>query len=146
MYNPNLTNMKTIRIKKNYEFSPNSKVLLHIGDKQVHIKGFESFSFTVDPGQEFFVSQQWTRSNKISYSQISDTSSFIIKPRLGKMLAFISLLIFAICTVIFVFTKYRWSFLPLTPVAFYVLLYLTILREKYLIIKPINEEQNSNSK
>jgi hypothetical protein len=135
--------MKTIRIKKNYEFSPNSKVLLHIGDKQVHIKGFESFSFTVDPGQEFFVSQQWTRSNKITYSQISDVSSFIIKPRLGKMLAFIALLIFAVCTAIFVFTKNRWSYLPLTPVAFYVLLYLTILREKYLIIKPDKEEFNS---
>lgn len=135
--------MKTIRIKKNYEFSPNSKVLLHIGDKQVQIKGFESFSFTVDPGQEFFVSQQWTRSNKISYSQISDISSFLIKPRLGKMLAFIALLIFVVCTVIFVFTKNRWSYLPITPVAFYILLYLTILREKYLIIKPDKEEFNS---
>jgi len=131
--------MKTIRIKKNYEFSPNSKVFLHIGDKQVQIKGFESFSFTIEPGQEFFASQQWTRSNKIMYSQISDISSYIIKPRLGKMLAFIALILFTVCTVIFIFTKYRWSYIPLALVAFYILLYLTILREKYLIIKPDKE-------
>ena len=127
--------MKTIRIKKNYEFSPNSKVFLHIGDKQVQIKGFESFSFTVEPGQEFFVSQQWTRSNKITYNQISDVTSFIIKPRLGKVLAFIALMIFAVCTVIFIFTKFRWSFIPLLPFALYVGLYLTVFKDRYLILE-----------
>ena len=127
--------MKTIRIKKNYEFSPNSKVFLHIGDKQVQIKGFESFSFSVELGQEFFVSQQWTRSNKITYNQIFGVTSFIIKPRLGKVLAFIALMIFAVCTVIFIFTKFRWSFIPLLPFALYVGLYLTVFKDRYLILE-----------
>jgi hypothetical protein len=135
--------MKTVKIRKNNEFSPDSKVFLHIGEKQIHIKGFESFSFNVEPGQEFFASQLWTKSNKITYNQLDNSSCLIIKPRLGKVLAFTSLMIFAACTLVFIFTKFRWSYIPLVLIGFYVLFYLTILRDKYLIIKPYKEEIKS---
>jgi hypothetical protein len=126
--------MKTIRIKKNYEFSPNSKVIIHVGENRTIIKGFESFSFTIEPGQEIYASQLWTKSNMISYDQIDDLSTFVIKPRLGKMLAFIALMVFAACTALFIFTRFRWSYLPLTFIAFYALLYITVLKDRYLII------------
>ncbi len=132
--------MKTIKIKKNHEFSPNSKIILHIGEKQMQIKGFESFSYIIEPDQEFFASQLWTRSNKIGYAQVEDGLSYIIKPRLGKVLAFISLVVFAACTILFIFTKFRWSYMPLSLIAVYVLLYLTFLKKKYLIIKCIKQE------
>jgi len=135
--------MKTIWIKKNYDFSPDSKVILHIGERKEFLKGFGSFSFTIDPDQEFYVSHQWTRSKRIAYKEIDENTSFLVKPRLGKVLAFVALLIFMICTVIFIFTRFRWSFIPLVPIAVYVMIYVTILRDKYLIIEPSKSDNES---
>ena len=132
--------MKTISIKKNYDFSPTSKVILHIGERKEYLKGFGSFSFTIGPDQEFYASHQWTRSNRIEYNEIGENTSFLVKPRFGKVLAFVTLLIFMICTVIFIFTRFRWSFIPLVPIAVYVLIYVTILSNKYLIIEPAKED------
>jgi predicted RND superfamily exporter protein len=136
--------MKTINIKKSNDFSPNSKVIIHIMEKKIHIKGFGSFSFNLEPGQEFFASQQWTQSNRIGYNQINDGSTFIIKPRLGKTLALVTLMITIVCMVIFVLTRFRWSFLPLIPIMIYVFVHITINKNKYLIIKPIVENEKIN--
>src|SRR4030042_71563 len=127
--------MKTITIKKNIEFSANSKVYLHLGSKCIHIKGFGPFSFTVEPGEVFYASQLWTQSNRIKYDQLNNNSSFLIKPRLGKVLAFIILVVFMICTLLFLFFRSRWSYMPLMPFVIYVGLYLSFLRNSYLIIK-----------
>jgi hypothetical protein len=37
---------------------------------------------------------------------------------------------------VFLTTKFRWSFIPILPIALYVIVYLTILKNKYLIISP----------
>jgi predicted RND superfamily exporter protein len=127
--------MKTISIRMNYDFSPTSKVILHIGERKEHLKGYRPFSFTVYPDQEFYVSHQWTNSNRIRYNEIGEDTSYLVRPRFGKVLAFVTLIIFMICTVIFIFTRFRWSFMPLVPIALYVVTYVTILRDKYLIIE-----------
>jgi hypothetical protein len=130
-----MNNMKTIKIKKSYDFSPNSKIYLHIGSRKVNIKGFGLFSLPVEPGEEFFASHLWTRSNKIPFEQLTNNSNYLIKPRMGKVLAFTSLIILMVCFCIFIFTKSRWSFLPLLPLAIYVGSFLTVLRNRYLIIE-----------
>lgn len=132
--------MKTISIKKDYDFSPTGKVILHIGERKEYLKGFGPFPFTIGPDQEFYASHQWTRSNRIEYNKIGENTSFLVKPRFGKVLAFVTLMIFMVCMVIFIFTRFRWSFIPLVPIAIYVLIYVTILSDKYLIIEPAKED------
>jgi hypothetical protein len=132
--------MKTIKIKKSYDFSANSKIYLQIGSKKMHIKGFGLFPITIEPGEDIYASHLWTRSKKMSYDQLTDSNSLIIKPRMGKLFAFIVLLILIICFCVFIFTKYRWSFIPLAPIALYVLVYISILKNRYLIIASSNVE------
>jgi hypothetical protein len=127
--------MKTISIKKNNEFSANSRVYVHSGSKRIHVIGYEPITLQVEPGQEFYGSQLWTQSNRLEYDQINDNSKFLIKPRLGKILAFVILVVFAICTVIFLFTRWRWSYVPLFPFVIYVGLYLSLLKNSYLILQ-----------
>lgn len=132
--------MKTFEIKKTNEFSAKSKVFLNIGTKKIHVKGFGSFPVIIEPNESVFASQLWTQSNKITYENLKDKSKMLITPRLNKMLAFIILMVFGICTLVFLFTKNRWSFVPLIPFIIYVLLYLTVLKNRYLIIKEAKGE------
>jgi hypothetical protein len=127
--------MKTINFRKNPEFSPDSKVVLHVGTKVIHIKGFGSFSVLAEPDEEVYASHLWTGSNKIDYNKIEDGNSFVIKPRLSKLLALIIGVVFLFCSTIFILTSYRWSFLPLIPFIIYIVIYLTILKDRYLIIE-----------
>ena len=127
--------MKTITIKKNYEFSQNSKVILHCGSKCIQIKGFGPISVSIEPGEELYATQLWTQSNRIRYDQVNDKASYVIKPRLGKMLAFIIFLVLIICIVWFIFTRSRLSVIPIVPFIIYVALYLSVLKNNYLIIK-----------
>ena len=132
--------MKTVTIKKSHEFSPNSKIYVKYGTKKLHIKGFGSYSLSVNPGEEIYTTHLWTQSNRIAYDKIVDESIFEIKPRLGKILAFIGIIIFSICFCIFLFTKSRFSFIPLVLIALYVIVYLTFLKNRYLIIKSCLDE------
>jgi hypothetical protein len=132
--------MKNFKICKSHELSSNSKIFLHIGEKRIHIKGFGLFKISLEPGQEFHASHQWTRSKKIKYEDIKNGSSFLIRPRIGRLFIFILLIVFSICTCIFLFTKFRWSFIPLAPFAIYILLYVSLFKDRYLIIEPIKEE------
>lgn len=132
--------MKTIKIKKNYDFSPNSKVVLHYGSSQIHIKGFDFFDLTLNPGESVFASQLWTRSKKLLYDDIPENSFYVIKPQLDKVLAFVIFIITLICIAIFLFTRWRWSFVPLIPFVIYVLLYLSLLRNRYLKIVRLIED------
>jgi hypothetical protein len=132
--------MKTIKIRKSTDFSDNSKVYLHIRNEKIHIRGFESISLSVNPGDILFASQQWAKSNKFSYDEIEDEASFVIKPKLGKVFAFINLIILMICYAIFHFTRSRWSFFPFIPSLIYIALYLTVLKNRYLIIDLIKKE------
>ena len=128
--------MKTIKIRKSHDFSSNSKVIVHIGSNQIHIKGFGSFAIDIEPNQEFYASHQWTSSNVISFNNVTENNTYSIKPRLGKLLALITLIVFVICTTFFLVTKFRWSYVLLLPIIIYVLMYLTILKNRYLIISP----------
>jgi hypothetical protein len=132
--------MKTIKIRKSTDFSENSKVYLHIGNNKMHIRGFESVSLSLSPGDKLYASQQWAKSNMVSYDQIEDEASFVIRPRLGKVFAFINLVILMICYAIFHFTRSRWSFFLLIPSLIYIALYITVLKNRYLIIELINKE------
>lgn len=127
--------MKTIKVRKSTDFSENSKVYLHMGTKKVHLRGYESFSFNVNPGEAIYATQQWTSSNRVSYEQVEDQSNYAIRPRLGKKFAFINLVILLICFAIFYFTRSKWSFFPFIPSIIYIGLYISLLREKYLIIE-----------
>jgi hypothetical protein len=136
--------MKTIKVRKSSDFSENSKVYLHIGGKRVHIKGLESISFQISPGEELYASQQWTTSKRISYDQIVDQSVFVIRPKLGKLFAFINLVILLICFAIFYFTRSRWSFFPLLPSVVLIGLYVIILKDRFLIIESYKTELSNN--
>lgn len=133
--------MKTIKITKSNDFSPNSKVILHVGSEKIHLKGFGSFSFSLSPGEEFYLTQQWAGSKIMAYEDMEEGSSFLVKPRLDKRLAFITLLVFIICTIIFFVIESRWSFFPLLPLIIYIILYLSVFRNRYLILQPVNDKK-----
>ena len=135
-FDPNQTAMKTVIFRKSKDFSSNSKVILHLGNDKTHIRGFGSYSFSIEPNQELFASQQWVRSEVISYATVNDNTTYLIKPKLDKLLAIITLIVFFVCAIVFLTTKSRWSFIPILPIALYVIVYLTILKNKYLIITP----------
>ena len=128
--------MKQIHIMKNKDFSVNSRVFLHVGDKKFHIKGYKSYSFHLEPGQEFFASHQWTRSNRILYNNVGDGSIFLIRPRLTQKHAYILLLSIVISIILIPITRSAWSFAAVIPINIYILSCITILKNRYLIIKP----------
>jgi hypothetical protein len=132
--------MKTISVRKSKEFSTNSTIYVHVGSKKIHIKGFGSFQIPIEPGDHLFATHLWTSSNKVSYENINPATSLLILPRLGKILAFNILIVFIACALIFIFFKSRWSFFPLIPFVIYVILYLTILKNRYLIIRDESKE------
>ena len=132
--------MKNIKIRKNRELSSSSKIYVHAGARKLYIKGFGEHNISINPDEEIYATHLWTGSNKIKYENINNDSSFLIRPRIGKLFVFISLVIFSICVCIFLFTKFRWSFIPLVPSAIYIFIYLSILKDRYLIIKPVKEE------
>ena len=132
--------MKTISIKKSYEFSPYSKIFIKYGTKNLHIKGFGSFSLSVSPGEDMYATHLWTQSNILTYDKIVDGSIYEIKPRLGKRLAYIGLTVFSICLCVFLFTKSPLSFIPLVPIALYVLIYLSVFKSRYLILESRMDE------
>ena len=127
--------MKNINIKKSWDFSPNSKIYLHIGPRRVHIKGFGLYSLSVEQGEDIYASHLWTKSQNITYDQLADNQSLFVKPRMGKLFAFIAFLLSMVCFCVFIFTRYWWSLMPVAPFAIYALLYTTILKDRYLIIK-----------
>jgi len=127
--------MKTLKIRKSTQFSEDSRIMVHTGEKSMYLRGFDPRTVTVEEGQELYASHQWTESNRINYSLLEDGLTYFIKPRLSKGLALIIFLTLMACGVFFYFTMNRWSFVPLLPLALYVLTYLTFLRKKYLIIE-----------
>lgn len=124
--------MKTINISKSSDFSSESKVILHIGSDHIHIKGFGSYTFSLGPRESFYLTHQWTSSPKMYYEDLAESNSLIIKPRLDKRFLFIIVYVLILCTIIFFIFKSRWSFLPILPFVFYIIMYLSILRNKYL--------------
>ena len=133
-------NMKSVKIRKNHELSSSSKIYIHVGERKIHIKGFGEHSVSINPGEEFRVTHLWTGSKILKYDDLSDVSTFLVKPRIGKLFGLVLLVVFSICTCIFLFTRFRWSFIPLVPFAIYIFIYMSILKDRYLIIKPIKEE------
>jgi hypothetical protein len=132
--------MKSIKIKKSQDFSSNSKVFINIGIKKIHIKGFGLYNILLEPGEEIYASHLWTGSRKMRYENITDNSTLLIKPLMGKFFLLFVLFIFSICVCISIFTKSKWSFFPLAPIAVYIALYLTVLKNRYLIIEKDQSE------
>jgi hypothetical protein len=127
--------MKTIKIRKSKYFSSNSKIFAKTESNKLFLKGFGLFTISVNPGENLFATQLWTSSNKVSYDEIMDGSTLIVRPRLGRNLVVIITIIFVLGVVVFSLTKFKWSFIFLLPFAIYILLYLTIFKNKYLILK-----------
>jgi hypothetical protein len=127
--------MKNIIIKKSNYFSGTSNIYLNVGSRKVLIKGFGSYTIPVSEGENIYASQLWTESNRIDYNRLEEGISLLIKPRLSKLFALIIGIVFLLCSIVFIFTRIRWSFLPLIPFAIYIGVYLTILRDRYLIIE-----------
>lgn len=124
--------MKTIILSKSNDFSPESKLILHTSSEKIHIRGFGSFTFYLNPGESFYLTHQWTSSPKLHYDDLDVENSLIVKPRLDKRFLFIVLFVLILCTIIFFLFKSRWSFLPILPFVVYILIYLSIFRRKYL--------------
>lgn len=128
--------MKTIKITKSRDFATNSKVLLHVGSEITHLDGFGSFTFSLNPGEQFYLTHQWVSSKKVSYEKVTDGSFYLVKPRLDKRLAFITLFVFTLCMIFFFIFHSRWSFIPLLPIVIYVLLFLTVWKDRYIFLEP----------
>lgn len=125
--------MKTILISKTNDFSDESKLILHIYSEKIHIKGFGSYKFSLNPGDSFYLTHQWTSSPKMYYDNLAEENSLIVKPRLDKRLLILIMVTLILCSIVFFILKSRWSFLPMIPFVVYILIYLTILRKKYLV-------------
>ncbi len=130
--------MKNVRIRKGHDLSAKSKVFVNINSKKVHLKGFDFGTFSIEPGEELYASQNWTRSRKIGYEQLEDGSTLLVKPRIGKLFAFITIVVFSLCLLFFLFTRNRWSFIPLAPFGLTALLMVSLLKNRYLKILPID--------
>ena len=91
-------------------------------------------------GEKISASQLWTGSNKIDFDELEEGISLVIKPRLSRLLALIIGIVFILCSIIFISTRYRWSFLPLIPFIIYIGAYLTILKNRYLVIEKDKED------
>lgn len=133
--------MKTFKIKKDYDLSPYSKIILYYGNRKIHIKEYDFSEITLEPGESVYASQLWTRSKKLQYEDITDNSTYIIKPQLTRLLAYIIFVISLICIVVFIFTRWRWSLIPIIPFVIYVLLFVTILYDRYLKIVPFKKSE-----
>lgn len=127
--------MKNIRIKKSNYFSSKSKIYVHVGSRKIRIDGFGLYTIPINAGEYLFASQMWTGSDKIAYEMLDDGELLVIEPKLSRLFALIVGIIFILCSIIAILTRYRWSFLPLVPLIIYIGLYLTVLRNRYLIIK-----------
>lgn len=133
--------MKTFKIKKDFDLSPYSKIILYYGNRKIHIKEYDFSEITLEPGESVYASQLWTRSKKLQYEDITDNSTYIIKPQLTRLLAYIIFVISLICIVVFIFTRWRWSLIPIIPFVIYVLLFVTILYNRYLKIVPFKKSE-----
>jgi predicted RND superfamily exporter protein len=133
--------VKTFKIKKDFDLSPYSKIILYYGNRKIHIKEYDFSEITLEPGESVYASQLWTRSKKLQYEDITDNSTYIIKPQLTRLLAYIIFVISLICIVVFIFTRWRWSLIPIIPFVIYVLLFVTILYNRYLKIVPFKKSE-----
>jgi hypothetical protein len=127
--------MKNFKIKKSNYFSNTSKIFVFAGSKKVLITGYGLYTLSINEGEKISASHLWTGSEKVDYDKIEDGISLIIKPRLTRLLALIVGCVFLLCCSIFIITRYRWSFLPLIPFVLYIVIYLTFLKDRYLIIE-----------
>jgi hypothetical protein len=135
VYNSKKAEMKNIIIRKDKYFTSESKVIVRSGSDKIWIKGYRLYTIPVDKGKCIFATHLWTGSNIIEYENLSEKVPLLIRARLGRGLALISLIVFLISVVLLVLTKSRWSVLPVIPVAIYIIAHLTILRNRYLIIE-----------
>lgn len=127
--------MKNIKIKKSKYFSNTSKVYVIVGSRKALIKGYGIYTVPVNEGENIYASQLWTGSNRIDYNKLEEEIPLFIKPRLSRLFALIIGVVFIFCSIVFIAARFRWSFLPLVPFAIYVGAYLTVLRNRYLIIE-----------
>jgi hypothetical protein len=133
--------MKNFKIKKSNYFSNRSKIYVFSGSRKVLIKGFGLYTISINEGEKISASQLWTGSNKIDFDELEEGISLVIKPRLSRLLAIIIGIVFILCSIIFISTRYRWSFLPLIPFIIYIGAYLTILKNRYLVIEKDKEDR-----
>jgi hypothetical protein len=127
--------MKTIKIRKNREFSARSKIFVKIGDQKVHVKGFGSVSLPIRPGEELCASHIWTGSNRLNYDHLKDGSSILIRPRLGRVYIISFFLVFSVCYAAFNITRQIWYILPISILIIYGINYLTVMSNRYLILE-----------
>jgi hypothetical protein len=127
--------MKNISIKKSNYFSNTSKIYVFVGSRKVLITGFGLYTIPINVGEKISASHLWTGSEKLDYDKIDESISLVIKPRLNRLLALVIGIVFLLCCAIFIVTGYRWSFLPLIPFVIYIGTYLTILKDRYLILE-----------
>ena len=127
--------MKNIKIKKSKYFSSNSNIYVLIDSKSILIKDFGLYTIPVSEGEHICASQLWTSSKKIGYEELNEKVPLIIRPKLSRLFAIITGILFLTCSAIFIYTRYRWSYLPLVPIIVYVFAYLTILKNRYLVIE-----------
>ena len=131
--------MKNVQIKKSKYFSHGSKIFVHVGSRKIHLKGFELYTVPIDEQENISVSHLWTSSSKINYDQLENGVSLVIKPRLNRFFALIVGIVFLLCLLISIFTGSRWSYIPLIPFIIYIGIYLTVLKNRYLIIEKDKE-------
>ncbi len=134
--------MRTITVRKNNEFSANSRIYLHTDTQKIHIKGFKPYTIQIERDGKFYASHLWTQSNRTTYSQIDDNSEFIIVPRLKPELSLITLAALVLSLFLFFKTGSKWLFIPLAFCLVYIALYLTALKNRFLIIKPVKKSQS----
>lgn len=127
--------MKNIKIKKARIFSPNSKIYVITSQSKVLITGYKPYNINVYEGELLSARQEWTGSNKIEYDKICEASQYVIKPRQNGFLVIYIAIAFIITYIVLLLTRNRFSFLLVLPIPLYIILYLTIWRNRVLIIE-----------
>jgi hypothetical protein len=127
--------IKYIKVKKSNYFSTNSKLFINAGSRKTQLSGYRPYTIEVNEGETISASQLWTGSNTIQYDKLENGSSLIVNPKLSRLLALIIGITFITCSLIFFLTRILWSLIPMIPFEIYIIIYITILKNRYLILE-----------
>ena len=131
--------MKTVYIKKGYDFSPNSSVFVWVGTLKRKLNEFDYAEILIEDGQHIHAQQMWCRSKKIDFSELEDKRKYIVKPMPNKNVALIILALFSIDVLGYIFFKLDFFKYFVGLIGLYIFFWITIGSQRYLKIRPIGE-------
>lgn len=126
--------MKTIYLKKGYDFSSNSSVSVVFGATKIDLSEYEYAKIEMIEGQSIKAKQMWCGSKTVQYDEFDNECKYFIKPILNKKFALISLSLFCASIIEHIFFKHDYVRYFIGLIGVYILYWISIGSQKYLKI------------